>query len=101
MRARSAAVSSTSSAATLSSRYVRPLRAWDRHDVVAPGEHPRQRELRGRAALLVGDLLDLCGEPQVLLEVVAAEPRPVAAEVVAIQIVGRREAPGEKPAAKR
>ena len=49
MRRRSSADSSTSAAPTFSSRRDAPLRARDRHDVVALGQDPGQRELRRRA----------------------------------------------------
>ena len=45
-------MSATSSAPSVLLEVLAALRARDRHDVVALREHPRERELRGRAALL-------------------------------------------------
>src|SRR5437764_11549984 len=59
-----------------------PLRAGNRNDVVAAREHPRERELRRRAALLLGQLAQAGGERPVALEVLALHTRMIAAEVV-------------------
>src|SRR5581483_8876250 len=59
-----------------------PLRPRDRDDVVAAGEHPRERKLGRRAPLLPRDLLDARHEVEVPPEVLALETRVVAPEVV-------------------
>src|SRR5262249_16051952 len=78
-----------------------PLRSRDRDDVGALREHPGDRELRRRDALLRSDLLDLRRDAEIRVEVVAREPRSVAAEVVLVELVRRGESAGEKAAAER
>src|SRR5689334_18416910 len=75
------------------------LGAGDRHDVVALRQHPGERELRGRAALLPCHGLDLAHEVEVLLEVLALEARRGTAEIVRLQIVDGLDLPGEEAAA--
>jgi hypothetical protein len=85
-------VSSTSAAAAAFCFEVgAPLGAGDRHDVVALCQHPGERELGGRDALLLRDLGDLLGDPPVGLEVLADEARVVAPEVSGVELVGRAE----------
>src|SRR5919112_939995 len=50
------------------------LGAGDRHDVLAPRQHPRERKLPGRDALLLGELADLGRQPLVALQVLTREP---------------------------
>ena len=52
-----------------------PFRARDGHDVLALGQHPGQGQLCRRGALAVGDLLDLVGQLEVAIEVLALEAR--------------------------
>src|SRR5882672_2930471 len=47
------------------------LRARDWNDVVALGQDPRERELTRGAPFLVRKLLDLCDDPEVVLQVLA------------------------------
>src|SRR5262249_51439961 len=77
------------------------LRARDRSDVLALAQHPRERELTGRRALLGGDLAHAVDELEVALEVLALEARVVGAEVAGLEVVGRPEAAGEAAAAER
>jgi hypothetical protein len=58
-----------------------PPSPYQRHDVLAAREHPGDRELRDGCALLVRDDAHLLDEPEVAVEVVAAEARHVAPEV--------------------
>ena len=55
----------------------------------------------GVAPFSVGQLLDLGGQLEVRLQVLAGEPRPVAAEVVGVELVRRLEPAGEEAAAER
>lgn len=72
--ARSSSLSCTSAAPTFSS-VGDPLSAGDGYDVVALGEHPRERELARRAARGLGELAHLRDEPQVGVERLALEAR--------------------------
>src|SRR5512140_1597827 len=49
------------------------LGAGNGNHVVALREHPRKRELRGRASLLGGEPLDVAHQLEILLEVLALE----------------------------
>src|SRR4051794_8269214 len=77
------------------------LRARDRDDVVAAAQHPCERELAGRAPLLLGDAPHALDEVEVALEVLALEARVVAAEVVLVEVGRAREAAGEEAAPER
>ena len=85
-------VSSTSAAPAFCSRYVAPLGPGDRHQILALGQHPGDRQLRRSDPLLLGDLGELGRELQVRVEVLPAEARAVPPEVVLVELVGRREA---------
>src|SRR5579862_1451118 len=71
-----------------------PLRARDRDDVVAPREHPGERNLRGRRAARRRDLPHPLEELHVAIEVLAREARVRLAEVPVLDLVGRAEPPG-------
>jgi large subunit ribosomal protein L32 len=73
----------------------------DGNDVAAAYEYPRDRNLRRRHALALGDLLHAVGEPHVALEVGAREPRVTLPKIVVLQLVRRAEAAGEEAAAER
>ena len=75
------AVSSSSSAPSASASRSRRARADQRHDVVAAGEHPGDRDLRDGRALRLGDRAQRLDEREVALEVLAGEAGRVAAEV--------------------
>src|SRR6185312_3509630 len=77
------------------------LGAGDRDDVLALRQHPGERQLRGRAALLLSHLLDFADERDVLLEILPLEARVIAAEIVLGEVVRRLELAGEEPAAER
>src|SRR5687767_10346991 len=47
----------------------------DRHDVLASGHHPRERQLRGRAAFRTRNFADVFDEVEVSPEVFALKPR--------------------------
>ena len=64
------------------------LGSGNRDDILALREHPGERELRGRAALLLRHRLDLPDQLEVLLEILALEARMVLAEIVLREIVG-------------
>src|SRR5439155_706714 len=78
-----------------------PGRAGDGNDVLALRQHPRERDLRGGAALRGCELLDSLDQLEVLLEVLALEARVVAPEIAFLEVVGRADPPGEEAAAKR
>src|SRR4029434_6472702 len=78
-----------------------PLGARDRHDVVALRQHPGDRELRGRDALLGGERLDPFDDREVALEVALLEARMPVADVLRREVPGAPELPGEEPAAER
>ena len=63
----------------------------NRHDIISLGEEPGDRELRGRDALLRGDLADAIDEPEILREVLALKAWVIAARIVGREIVGRFE----------
>jgi hypothetical protein len=75
--------------------------AWDRHDVVALGQQPGNRELASSRPLLVGQPLQLCHHSQVAGKVLALEAGKVAAQVVRREVVGAGELPGQQAAAER
>src|SRR5215510_12427297 len=64
-----------------------PLRSRDGDDVFALCQHPREQKLRRFASLLFGNFLDAANQVQVLLEILALEPRRAAAEVVSRQVL--------------
>src|SRR5206468_3467575 len=72
-----------------------------RHDVVAAGERPGQRELAGRTLLLARDRLDPLDQLQVLREVLALEARREAPVVVGGEILEALQLAGEEAAAER
>src|SRR5436189_2983207 len=78
-----------------------PLGPEDRHDVLAPGPHPRQRELRGRALLLDRDLLDVAEQLEVLGEVLPLEPRRAPAPVVGGEVLESLDLAGEESPPER
>ena len=61
---------------------------------VAAREHPGDRDLRDGRALRLGDLAQRLDEREVVLEVLAAEARAEAAEVVRRQRVARPSTSG-------
>src|SRR5436309_1703409 len=73
----------------------------DRHDVRAPGEEPRERQLRGGAALLLRDLLEPAHELHVLREVLVPEARVLAAPVALRDVGEALDAPGEEAPPER
>src|SRR4051794_25930277 len=78
------------------------LRPRDRDDVIALRQHPRQRELAGGDALLLGELADLGCEQLVALEVLTREARVAAAEVALVELLlGVGEPAGQEPAPDR
>ena len=86
-------------APTFSSRYVTRLVPGIGRHVVALGEHPGERELAGRAALLVGELADLVDQREVGVERLALEAREVrrAPGVALVERVRRVMAPVRMP----
>src|SRR5207249_1524568 len=78
-----------------------PLRARNGDDVLAARQHPRERELRGRDALLRGELADVLRQPPVPLEVGAGEAGMALAEVALVELLRRAEAAREEAAAER
>src|SRR2546422_8798841 len=78
-----------------------PLRAGDRDDVLAAAQHPGDRELCRRDALLLRDLAYPVEQVVVVREVVALEARAEAAEVGLLEIVQRANLPGEEAASER
>lgn len=78
-----------------------PRRAGDGEDVVALGHEEGQHQLPGRAALGVGQGLELVHQLQVPGEVLLAEARRLAAEIARLKVVAtpdgsRQEAPPQR-----
>src|SRR5581483_4740409 len=73
----------------------------DRHDVVALGEHPRKRQLRGRRALFRRELFDFRDELEVLREVLALETGRLAAKIVRSEIFEALDFARQKAATER
>ena len=68
------------------------------HDPLAAGEHPGDRDLRDRRALLLGDRAKRLDELEVALEVLAAEAGRVAAEVRGAGLAVAAPVAAEQPA---
>jgi len=62
--------------------------SWDRCDVVALGQQPRDGDLRRCGTDLCCDGGDLVGQAQVLIKVLAGEAGVGGAEVVAVEMFG-------------
>src|SRR5437588_1182743 len=60
--------------------------ARNRDDVAALSQHPPERQLRRRYALLLRDLLDARDEIEILLKVLRREARVLATPVIGLQI---------------
>src|SRR5260370_15182048 len=74
--------------------------SWNRDDVLALRQHPRQRNLTVRRAGAARDRLNLLDESLVAIEVLALEARQRSAEVGRCD-VALREPPGQKSAPER
>src|SRR5690606_15450746 len=72
--------------------------ADQRHDVLAPGEHPGDGDLGDGDALVLGDLAQGVDETEVVPEVVALEAGRVGAEVVRGEPAVRGEVAGDQAA---
>ena len=99
MRATSAAERLTAERADVLLHAVEPARAGDGHHVLPLRQQPGEAELRGRAALLRGDRLDLRNQRAVLREVLLLEARMRGAPPVDLREVGDRA--GQEAAAER
>ena len=75
-----------------------PRRPGDRHEFPALREYPGERELRGSAALLRRELLDVPDQREVLFEVRALEARGVAPPVVGSQVLEALDSPRQEAA---
>src|SRR3954469_2374283 len=78
-----------------------PLGAGDGGDVVALRQQPRQGDLGGGGASLVGDRLHLVSDGEVAPEVLAGEPGVGGPEVIRPEVALRPDGPGQKPVAER
>src|SRR2546425_1269931 len=78
-----------------------PLGARDGHDVPALGQEPRQHELRGRAPLVLGDLLDTVHQLQVVEEVRVLKAGVLAAPVTFWEVAGALNPAREETAPER
>src|SRR5881398_2239538 len=78
-----------------------PLRSRDGDDVLALGEHPGERELRGPAALARRERLEVAHQVEVFLEVLALEARREAAVVVGREVLEALDLPGQEAAPER
>src|SRR4051795_7096994 len=76
-------------------------RAGDRGDVVAAGEDPRERGLRGGCADLCADRADLVDEGEVAAEVLPGEAGVGLAPVVVCEVLDGADLPGEQAVAER
>ncbi len=74
-----------------------PSRPRNRRDVSAFGEQPRDRDLSGCRADLVGHVLDVVGDRQIAREVLAGESRLVARKSLASSWSVDRMVPVRKP----
>jgi hypothetical protein len=74
--------------------------AGDRSDVLATGQQPRQRGLRGGGAVLGSDRLHLVGDREVAGEVVAGESGVGLAPVVVGEVGDGADLPGEQAVAE-
>ena len=72
-------------------------RAEDRHDVRSLAQQPGERDLGGGGAQAVGETLELGDHRHVVVEVLALQPRLVAAEVPAGRSSARVSVPVRKP----
>ena len=79
----------------------RALGSRDRDDVGALGEQPRERELSGPAAFVLGDPLDAPDELGILRQVLGIEPRMHAAAVVGREVVQAVDRAGEEASPER
>ena len=59
----------------------------NRHDVISLREHPGERELRGRALVLLRDLFHPRDQLEILVEVLTLESRVLSPEIVGGEIV--------------
>src|ERR1700730_5468401 len=75
--------------------------ARDWHDIVSLGKHPRQRELRRRALVLLCDFLDPCDELEILLEILTLKAWVLSPEIVLRQIITILDLSGKKSAPQR
>src|SRR3954468_4380077 len=78
-----------------------PLGAGDGGDVIALRQQPRQGDLGGGGAGLVGDRLHLVGDGEVAPEVLAGETRVGRPEVVRSEVALRPDGAGQEPVAER
>src|SRR2546423_7817581 len=79
-----------------------PLRAGDRHDVLALAHHPGERELAGLDALLTRELLEPVDDLEVALEVLTLEAREADPAGIRLEEVVRSSvAPGQEAAPER
>src|SRR5262249_41838773 len=74
------------------------LRSRNRHDAFILRQYPRERDLRGRALVNGGDLLDRLEQRHVLAEVVDQKARVLAAPVLWQQRIETLDRAGEKAA---
>ncbi len=75
--------------------------ARDRHDVVTLCQHPRQRELRRRALVLLCDFLDSRDQPEIVSEVLSLKARVLSPEIVLRQIIDLLDLSSKKSATER
>jgi len=77
------------------------LGARNRNDIPSLGQEPGERELRGRAVLLLGDRLELAHQVEILREVRLLEARVIAAPIVGRDVAETLDTSGEPAAAER
>jgi len=77
------------------------LGSWDRNDVLAPAQQPRQCDLTRGRPFPLGDFLDDPGDPHVFVEVLALQARVIPAEVAFRERLGALDGAGEEAAAER
>src|SRR5690606_12550511 len=76
-------------------------RARNRHDALIPREHPRERELCGSAAFVLGDVVHGIDELEIAAEILALEARVLASPVIGCEIVDAADRTREEAAAER
>src|SRR5687767_9075985 len=73
----------------------------NRHNVITLGEHPGQRQLCGRAIVLLRDLLYLRHELEILFEILRLEARVASPEIVLGEIFNALDLAGQKSSTER
>ena len=77
------------------------LGARNRHDVLALGEQPRQRELTGRAVFLARQFRDLLHQSEIMADIFRSEAGVPLARIIVGERLRIFDSPGKEPAPQR